>query len=341
VHDQPKHSPCWQGLRTTGRVNDAGRPIPGDPIIINCHGHTDVGICADCADQLRRVLADIPRLLDDLDIAIAGESRFVEHGARAGGSNAETASSRHPAIAAQQRLTLALYGDQPRNGLGLATRPAKPAEPRTRASQSHPGDNRPSIGAHPGVSDWFDTRDPARLATQLANKLDQLAHEPRMPNLARDISAAASRAHHVIDAPPELWYYGPCPSCERDLWQERIHHEDTKTPIVCRFPSCDYAAPLDVHNRRALEVGHDRQMTLDELVGAITSGGIAVTRGMIEGWIYRDGLPRLKRNRPRYVDGELKQNEVWTYRLGDVLDYALRAAAKRNRSLSTHRPDSC
>jgi hypothetical protein len=309
VHDQPKHSPRWQGLTHTGKTNDAGIPIPGDPIIINCHGHVDRGLCVDCAESLARVLADVPRLLDDLDVAIAGESRFVEHGIRTAAGNADTASGRHPAIAAQNRLTLALIGD--------------------------------GTQAHPGVRDWFDYYGPASYARQLARKLDQLQPEPRMPNLARDISQAASRAHKVIDAPKELWYYGPCPSCERDLWQERIHHEDTKTPIVCRYPSCNYAAPLDVHNRRALEVGHDRRMTIDELVGAITSGGIAVTRGMIEGWIYRDGLPRERRNRPRYVDGELHQNEVWTYRLGDVLDYALRAAAKRNRSLSSHRPGSC
>ena len=329
THDQPKHSPRWQGLTHTGRVNDAGRPIPGDPIIINCHGHGEAdGLCDDCCAQLAQVLADVPRLLDDLDIAIAGESRFVEHGIRNGTSDSK-ASGRHPAIAAQQRLTLALIGERPPDG---------PRKPRARGSTqlgSDPAErSQHAPGAHPGVADWFDTRDPARLATQLAAKLDQLQAEPRMPNLARDISAAASRAHHVIDAPPELWYYGPCPSCERDLWQERIHVDDHKTPIVCRYPTCDYAAPLDVHNRRALEVGHDRRMTIDELVGAITSGGITVTREQIKGWIYRDGLPRERRNRPRYVDGELHQNEVWTYRLGDVLDYALRAAAKRHKAVS-------
>lgn len=290
THDQ-KHSPRWQGLTNTGRTNDAGRDIPGDPIIINCHAHTGTGLCDGCRDDLARVLADVPRLLDDLDIAIAGESRFVEHGVRTGHSDS-TASGRHPAIAAQQRLTTAMTELEP----------------------------------------WFDDKDPSRLADQLAKWLDRLAGLPVMNRHARNITQAASRAHKVIDAPKELWYYGPCPECERDLWQERIHVDDHKTPIVCRFPSCDYAAPLDVHNRKALDIGHDRLMTIDELVGAIASGGIPITREQIKGWIYRDGLPRERRNRPRYVDGELHQNEVWTYRLGDVLDCVLRVEAKRQRA---------
>jgi hypothetical protein len=229
--------------------------------------------------------------LDDLDIAIAGETRFVEHGHR-NGTTDQPAGGGHPAIAAQNRITEVLLE----------------------------------------LTDWFDNHGPASLARALATHLERVQAEPRMPNLARNLSSAASRAHKIIDAPDEHWYYGPCPSCERDIWQERIHKDDTTTPIVCRYPSCDYAAPLDQHNRRALDIGHDRRMTIDELAGAITSGGITVTREQIKGWIYRDGLPRERRNRPRYVDGELHQNEVWVYRLGDVLDYALKAAAKRNRA---------
>jgi hypothetical protein len=348
THDQPKHSPCWQGLKPTGRVNDAGRPIPGDPIIINCHGHGVDGLCDDCCAQLAQVLADVPRLLDDLDIAIAGESRFVEHGIRTGGTDSK-ASGRHPAIAAQQRLTLALIGDARPQPLGSLTRatstrlgssPAKPAESHTPDAQSHPGDNRPPIGAHPGVADWFDTRDPARLATQLAAKLTQLQHEPRMPNLARDISQAASRAHHVIDMPVDLCYYGPCPDCGRDIVQERIHTiiengvrivDPDAPPIACRFASCGYAATLDLHQRKLLEAGEDRWLTVGELVSAITSGGEIVTRHQIRHWIEKEGLPREVRSRPQWVDGELKSHEVATYRLGDVRELAQRADQKRQR----------
>jgi hypothetical protein len=294
THDQ-KHSPYWQGLTHTGKTNDAGRPIPGRPIIVNCHGHVELGICGDCCVSLGLVLADVPQLFDDLDIAIAGETRFVEHGHRIGGS--EPTGSGHPAIAAQQRLTLALIGD--------------------------------GTEQHPGVKDWFDNYGPASLARALTRNLHRVVHEPRMPNLARDITQAASRAHHVIDSPVDLCYYGPCPSCGRDLVQERIWHKDAETKVTCRYPSCDYAEPLSEHQRKLLAASEDRWMTVTELVSAITSADEPVTRDQINWWIKRGGLAREKRVRPRYVNGELTTTEVWTYRLGDVRDRA--AAAERRK----------
>ena len=63
-----KGSPRWRGLRQ------------GKPVIIHCHDHTEFGLCPDCLADFDNVLVDAPHLLDDLDIAIAGETRFVEHG---------------------------------------------------------------------------------------------------------------------------------------------------------------------------------------------------------------------------------------------------------------------
>jgi hypothetical protein len=295
THDQ-KHSPQWQGLTHTGKTNDAGVSIPGRPIIVNCHGHAESGLCPDCAASFELVLADVPRLLDDLDIAIAGESRFVEHGIRGLGTDSNS-SGHHPAIAAQQRLTLALIGD--------------------------------GTEAHPGVKDWFDPYGPARLAERLLRYLPELRAEPRMPNLARDITQAASRAHHVIDSPTDLCYFGPCPE-GHDIWQERIHRDDTETLVRCR---CGYTSPLLDHQKRLLTAGEDRWLTVGELVSAITSGGEVVTRDQIKGWIDRDGLAREKRVRPRYVNGELMTSEVWTYRLGDVRDRAARGDQRRKTSV--------
>jgi hypothetical protein len=298
-----KPSPQWQGLTHTGRVNDAGIPIPGRPIIINCHSHTDTGLCDGCTADLRLVLADIPQLLDDLDIAIAGETRFVEHGHRTLNGDQPTGGG-HPAVAAQQRLTLALYGD--------------------------------GTDTHPGVSDWFNNYGPASYARQLARHLTQVQHEPRMPNLARDLTQAASRAHHVIDSPADMTYYGPCPDCGRDLIQDRIwQSRDPDDPklasdlVTCRYPSCGYTATLDVHQQNLLAAGENRWLTVGELVSAITSGGEPVTRKQINGWIEREGLAREKRIRPRYINGELVTSEVWTYRLGDVRDRAARGDQRR------------
>jgi hypothetical protein len=296
VHDQPpKPSPQWQGLTHTGRTNDAGIPIPGRPIIINCHAHTERGICGECTADLRRVLADIPQLLDDLDIAIAGETRFVEHGHRTLNGDQPTGGG-HPAVAAQQRLTLALLGD--------------------------------GTEQHPGVKDWFNNYGPASLARALNRHLERVHLEPRMPNLARDLTQAASRAHHVIDSPPDLVYFGACPE-GHDIWQERIHRDDTETPVCCR---CGYTSSLPDHQKRLLIAGEDRWLTVGELVSAVTMGGEVVTRAQINGWIERDGLAREKRVRPRYINGELHQNEVWVYRLGDVRDRAARGDQRRRKA---------
>ena len=248
--------------------------------------------------MLQGVLADIPELLDDLDVAIAGQTRFVEHGTI--GGLAETGSnSGHPVIAAQQRLTRALLGD--------------------------------GTDTHPGVTDWFDARDPAQLARLLTRHLPELTTQPRMPTLARDLTSAVSRARRVIDTPIDIAYYGPCPDCGADLVQERIRKDDTKTPVSCRFPSCGYSQPLDMHQKRILENSLDRHLSVSECVSMITSAGEPVTRDQLNGWIRHQGLPRQWDERPVWRGGEVVMVGMWTLKLRDVLDYARRAEEKKHR----------
>lgn len=292
----------WQGLKLTGKRLENGDMEPGNPIIITCHGkehEKDQGatLCPGCIDDFAGVLADIPTLFDDLDIALSGEAKFVEHGFRTGESLSGVGANRNPAIAAQQRLTLALLGD--------------------------------GTNAHPGCSDWFDARNPTQIARHLALYLHQLIGEPRMPTLAHDISSAAARAHHVIDTPKDLVFYGPCPDCGRDITQERIRRDDTTTPVRCRFPSCGYNQPLDVHQKRILEANLDRQMTVNECVSAITSAGEVVTRDQINGWIRHKGLPREWTERPEWQGGSPVMVGMWTLTLRDVLDFARRAEEKK------------
>src|SRR5215216_6354287 len=297
-----KTSSRWRGLTTTGEALPDGTLKPDKPIIITCTGHTETGICAECAADLTRVLTDIPGLLDDLDIAISGEAKFVEHGFRGGAlALGEVGSNTNPAVAAQQRLTLALFGD--------------------------------GTNAHPGCADWFDAHSPARLAEHLNLYLHRLILESRMPVLAHDISSAAARAHHVIDIPKDLVYYGPCPACGRDIVQERIHKDDDTTLVKCRFLSCEYGQPLDTHQKRILDAAEDRWMTVTELVSAITSGGEVVTRTQIYNWERKSGLAREVRTRGKWVNGDLVSNEVWCFRLGDVRQRAAEAA-KRNGKMT-------
>src|SRR5215216_3574759 len=285
-----KTSPRWQGLTTTGETLPDGTFKPDKPIIITCTGHTETGICAECAADFTRVLADIPGLFDDLDIAIAGEAKFVEHGFRGGAFGLGAAGSNvNPAIAAHHRLVLALMGD--------------------------------ATAAHPGVVDWFDTRNPSQLAQHLNFHLHRLILEPRMPVLAHDISSAAARAHRVIDIPKDLVYYGPCPDCGRDIVQERIHKDDDDTLVKCRYLTCGYGQTLDLYHKRVLEASLDRQFSVAECVGMISNAGKLVTRDQINGWIRHKGLPREWTDRPEWKGGTLVMVGMWTLKLRDVVDF--------------------
>jgi hypothetical protein len=300
-----KTSPRWQGLAPTGKRLDNGDMEPGEPIVITCSGEghgKDQGatLCPGCLEDFERVLADVPELLDDLDIAIAGEVRFVEHGFRAGSLEGDgVGASRNPAVAAHQRLCLALSGDD--------------------------------TNAHPGCAGWFDARDPAQLARHLLLYLNRLVGEPRLPVLAHDISSAAKRAHHVIDMPKDLVFYGPCPECGRDITQERIHRDDQETLVQCRFLSCGYGKTLDLHYKLILDANEDRWMTVSELVSAITSGGEIVNRNQIYYWERKGGLAREERSRAKWVGGELVTEEVWCFRLGDVRQRAADAANRNGK----------
>lgn len=286
--DAIKASPRWQGLQPTGKLLDNGDAEPGKPLIVNCHGHVDVGICPECAEDFAHVLTDIPELLDDLDIAIAGEAKFVEHGTIQG-SIESPGPSRHPAVAAHHRLCLAILGD--------------------------------GTAAHPGCLDWFDATDPARLARSLSRYLTQLLNQERMPQLARDISSAAARAHHVIDAPRDLAPYGPCPDCGNWITQERIHRDDQDTKVTCRLPSCDYAEPLDVHYKKIIDSNLDRHFSITDCVSMITKAGQPVTRDQINGWIRHKGFPREWTERPTWKGGDITMVGMWTVKLRDVLEF--------------------
>lgn len=278
-----KASQRWRGLRRTGKELTTGDAEPGPPIRINCHRHTDhPGICDDCAADLALILADIPALLDELDTAIAGATKFVEHGTRSSDDPGDGVGG-HPAVIAQQRIRQALA----------------PA------------------------ADWFDSRDPGRLADQLAACLPLLQHEPALTGLAAKLSAAAARAHWVIDRPRDRWFYGPCPECGNTIWQDRVDADDPAATVRCNIGSCHYRAQVADHYRLQLNAGRARWLTVAELLPAFELAGTPLTRDQMNGLIHREGLARQPRARVRWdaAAGALVPiGEVWTYRVGDVID---------------------
>ena len=263
-----------------------------DPIIISCRDHHQAhrpaekrtGLCDACLADLELVLSDVPYLLDDLDVAISGQVEFVERGQDPTKTEEEQLrGGNHPAVLAHQRLVRALEV----------------------------------------AGDWFDACHPEQLADQLRRVLPELADEPLLRRVAREVSAAASRAHRVVDAPTVYWYYGPCPWCGTDIVQERVHGSDQL--ITCA--RCEYAATVAEHQAAQLTLRDDSWLPEERLVSALVVNDQPITRKQLRNWVNRHGLAREKLPWPRWVNGHLQTNDVYQYRVGDVRDLAARRNA--------------
>lgn len=253
-------------------------------------------LCHDCARNLGWILDDVPALLNDLRTAVVRDVQFVQHGTFAGARSADDDESGLP------------WDERARNARNWLIYELRQAGNLAKLS------GRASA-----------------IARQLRAELGRLARNPAMPYHAYAISRAVDYAHHAIDRPQSLCYYGPCPWCERDIFIDRVDEDDRDAWIMCPRNDCSYAARPEDHRHKALDAGDDRWFTIAELVGAITSAGETVTRDQIKGWIRREHLPRRRRSIPRWDPAEHKiiTREVDTYRLGDVRHLALEAEARR------------
>jgi hypothetical protein len=170
---------------------------------------------------------------------------------------------------------------------------------------------------------------PVPRARELLADWDNVLRRHEVAELASRISYASSVARAVIDAPRPKVYYGPCPKCKKDIYQERV---DADSFVRC--PSCTYYAPRAEHLATELEIMADKELTLTKLVQTLNDGGEPTTRQEIENLIYRANgdlppLPREKRNMPRWIGRRLELHEVYVYRLGTVREFL---AKKRARS---------
>lgn len=257
------------------------------PLVCDGEGHgrsEDVWLCKGCAEALVRLLADVPPLLHDLELALTRQTEFTEHGSTGQGGDVEEGDTPLPfdprASRALERLAIAL--DAPTARVG----------------------------------------DVAATARRMLAWSPRMLTEPRVVPLLTALAEATVEAHAAIDRPAEPWYYGPCPRCKTDIYDERA-----VAVVTCTV--CEYEAKADDHQRACLDAGDARMLTVSELVGAITRAGEAVTRDQINGWIRREGLAREKQARAYWRNGVLVSNTVYVYRLGDVRRLAQRADLRR------------
>jgi hypothetical protein len=152
--------------------------------------------------------------------------------------------------------------------------------------------------------------------------LDDWAKVTRDPDVEvkmAKVTEAASRAHRVIDRPPTLFEYGPCPgtkdgiACRTPLRQERVSPGEF---VRCRV--CGYRAELGEHQKTQVLAAQDEWHTYSEIQKMLLVAGEPLTKHAFDNLIARDGLPRESINRPRWREGQLVANYQWHYRLRDV-----------------------
>lgn len=263
--DYAPHSSAWRSAEPEPLICDHGRP----------EGSV---LCPDCEDLFGLILADIPALLVDLELALTKQVSFL-----AQGSFVEADPDEAPltfSLGASKAL------DELRRCLGL--------DPVTAVRQL--------------LGDWRAT-----------------LRRPDLERLVLRITTAVADAHHVIDRPPTLSYYGLCPNCGKGIKAERIVVGDGRM-VEC---PCGYRAPLARHQAAQLDLGEDKQLTLTELLRVLNDGGEPCQRHDIENLIYRNGLPREREPRPYWAGGRLHKNFVYTYRLGTVRTMLLARRIRR------------
>ena len=169
--------------------------------------------------------------------------------------------------------------------------------------------------------------DPVRVTTRLLADWLATMRRPDLADLAVSLSAVVGRARAVIDSPRPKVYYGPCPLCKADIYQERAAEGDL---IRC---DCGYHAARADHLSAELSIMADREFTLTKIVQVLCDGGEPTTRQEVENLIYRANgdlppLPRDLRSLPRWEHGKLVPHDVYVYRLGTVREFL---AVKRGK----------
>lgn len=269
------------GVWGYGQAAQQGR-VPN--VLVCDHGRPDgMTLCPDCAAQLERALGDVPALMADLTLAFTKQVRFVENGA-----------PDEPAPEGEEDPDYTgVYTEE--SPLPYNQTASKATRRLWQALGGEPVDRSRQL-----LGDWKTT----------------LRH-PDLHMLAGRVTAAVASAHQVIDRPPTYMPYGQCPKCHNQIKQERVDPEDPNGRVEC---PCGYTAALDDHNRAQLDLGENVHYTETELLRVLADGGEPAKRHEVNNLINRQGLPREKGQRRRWVDGRQEPYEVDVYRLGDVRD---------------------
>jgi hypothetical protein len=176
------------------------------------------------------------------------------------------------------------------------------------------------------------------IAGWLLGHVEWLRHHPAGPDASREMGDVVRRLRSAVDAPPALWFAGPCDGnglvsevgeeasgrdaggCGRD-----VYAAPDQTQVACRW--CGLTYEVDKRRQWLLDAAEDH-LAHAELIGrAAAALGVDVTPSAIRGYAHRG----------RIVEHATDRAGRPLYRIGDVLDVARDALAARERKRSEGR----
>lgn len=243
----------------------------------------DWTLCATCVDGMSQNLVTlfrhnigkdgrlVPNVLDELLITVTRQSRLTDPlGGRAG---AETPLVFHALAADRLRALSAFLRASYRHYL------------RTSRTTHHLMRDSPF-----GHAAWLHTH-----AGHIAKSQDA-------GDFAMTLERLITEASAVVDRPADMWFAGPCPTCEADLYAM-----EGAGQVKCRH--CRNTSDVTAQRERLLLAVDDVLATAAEISRAVHLTGMAVTPSRITNLYHRGKLVRHGRNRT----GD------HLYRMGDVL----------------------
>jgi hypothetical protein len=264
----------------------APRPCPIDATPLT----DDRFVCRTCTGRLRRLLADLLGLMEDLDIALAKCARF---GDSVGGRSTSTALAFGYAASEAgyvARQTILVWVD-------WVT----------------------AVRGHDVPTTW------SGVAAYLHQAAGWIAAHPDGPQIVDELTAAITQARRTIDRPAERHYIGTCGGLieaadltgalgAADCTQELYAHADRDT-VDC--PRCGTAWQVRARQDAMLARIRDHELNAADMARAVDGLGIDLNPERIRQW-KRRGVLEVACDADGRPHADVKGRPL--YRVGDILD---------------------
>lgn len=224
---------------------------------------SDWFVCRTCTSTLRGLLTDLPGLMTDLDVALAGQVHFIAQRGETRTETPDPEDARWPQTTAVTRAGFA----------------AGPSEAGWVARQTILTwvDWVTAVRGHTVPQTWTD------VGTYLRAAVDWIARHPDGPQAIDELTAGIRQARQAIDRPADQHYLGLCPTCTHALYAPDHAHT-----ITC--PRCTtHHQTADLRARLVTRIEH-HTMTATDASRVLAEVGIDIPARLIRLWKHRGEL---------------------------------------------------